>query len=596
MTVQVEIHEPGGPIWLHSEFRHKEQCKLVPGAKWDAKDRTWKVPLSWAACHSIRGIFGEELVIGENLAAWSWQEYNERVKPAVDLRMATDAEGDEALYPFQRAGVHFLLAAGSAILGDEMGTGKTVQTAVFLRETMATPCLVVCPKSVKSSWRRELEKWVPDIPVHVAGTTAKEREAAIAAVTRHGGVLVINYEQLVKHSRLAPYGSIKLTDAEKLHKELNSVPWRTVVIDEAHRIKNPKAKQTRAAWWVGHQGTVEHRLALTGTPIANAPDDLWSILHFVAPDEWPSKTKFVDRYCLTAYNPFGGLDVVGVRPDTRDEFFAVVDPRFRRMPKDLVLPFLPPKVRTVRETPMTPKQAKAYREMNDQMIVIDEDTGEALVSTESMTKHLRMLQFSSAYAQVQDGEVVLTDPSNKVDELMDVLEELGDEPLVVFAMHKKLINLAAERLTNAQIPFRLIVGGQTEADRTMAIDDFQSGKVRVILATIAAGGEGITLTRARHLCFLQRSWSMLMNRQAEDRVHRIGSEVHEHVHIIDMVAPDTVEEEQIEALLAKFERLQEIARDRATLLALGDQAAIERLDHEESLIMNSDLTKEVASV
>lgn len=600
-AVRIEIDEVGqGPIWLFAEYRHKEQCKLVPGSRWDANRRQWRVPLSWAACKQLRGVFGDRLVVGPNLVLWAQAEVDRRVNPCLQLRHATDGPGDPGLFAFQRPGVQFLKTAEHALLADEMGTGKTVQVAVALRELAEAgedpyPCLVVAPNSVKTSWRRELQKWVPGVDVQLISGGAVQRRKAIDAVTHVG---VVNYESTWRNSRLAGYGSIRLTAAEKEPKELNDVAWRTVILDEAHRVKNPRAKQTRACWYLGHQSTVRFRWALTGTPLANAPDDLWALLHFLDPEEWPAKSAYVDRYCLQSWSPYGGLDVVGVRPEMKEEFYALLDPRMRRMPKELVLPFLPPKVRSVREAPMVPKQAKAYKQMSETMTAVlaeDADGRDVVAATQPIVKAMRLMQFSSAFAELnEEGKVRLSTPSNKVDALLEVLDELGPfESVVVFAQSRQLIELASFALAERRVSHGLIVGGMSDDQRDRSMLDFQEGRTRVILLTIQAGGEGITLTAARHAVFMQRSWSMLGNKQAEDRVHRIGSEQHDTIHLIDLIAPGTIEEEQVETLHAKFARLQEIVRDKETVRLAGDAAALARLEAEENAIVQGDLATEV---
>lgn len=608
----VQAETDGTRIWLWADFRQKDLIKLVPGSRWDTDRRQWSVPLSWAACMQLRGVFGDQLQICEQLWQWASAERMNRVEPSLAMRLATDADGDPNLFPFQRAGVRFLVSARQAILGDEMGTGKTVQIAVTLRELDESyrtaeasgfdgtivapspfPCLIVAPKSVKRNWVRELEKWCPGINVIAPPSGAANLRKALAD---EPDVVIVNYENTWRFSRLSGYGSMRLSDAEKKEKDLNHVPWATVVVDEAHKIKDPKAKQTRAIWWLGHQPSVTYRYALTGTPIAKAPDDLWSVLHFISPDEFAAKTAYVDRYCLQTWNAWGGMEVVGIRPEMKAEFFGIVDSRMRRMPKDLVLPWLPPKVRSIREAEMTAKQRKAYEEMEDRMVAEVAD-GDYTAAVTPLVARLRKMQFASAYAQLDDeGNVRLSEPSNKVDELMDLLGELGDEPLVVFAQSRQLIELAAARLEKAHISYRLLVGGMSELQREASMSDFQEGRARVMLGTIAAAGEGVTLTRARHLVFLQRHDSMLGNKQAEDRIHRIGAEVHERVHIIDIVTPGTVELKQIENLHLKFARLQEIVRDRETLqhaAANGDQAAAAKLADlalEEAELMSWEVT------
>lgn len=571
-------------IVISADFRDKELCKMIPGARWSAEEKVWRTPLSWSSCKALRGVFGARLEIGPDLMQWATEMRVNYIDPLLKLRLELDDEAvgqyEPRLYPFQRAGVAWLSLARRALLADEMGTGKTIQTIVALRLAHARgllpdgPIAIICPNAMKNTWAREFATWWPERRPVVIGGAAASRRAAFDAVEKdEADVLIAHWEVLRFHSRLAGYGSIALKDDEKQDKEFNFIPWVAVVGDEAHKLKNPQSKQTRAAWAIAHQKTVRYRFALTGTPIGNAPHDMWSILHFIDPIEFASKTRFVDRYCLVSWNSFGGLDVIGVKPETAEEFYSVVDPHMRRMPKALVLRDLPPKLGgiekpIVRYLEMNAKQAKAYEQMVDRMVA-QLDNDDVVITTNPIAQLTRLMQFASAYAEINtEGDLRLTDPSNKVEALMDLLDEMGDEPLVVFAQSRQLIELAAKVLEKEKITHSLLVGGQSDVERQRNIDDFQQGRVRVILCTVAAGGVGVTLTRARVLCFLQRSFSMIDNKQAEDRVHRIGSEIHDTVEIIDFVSEGTVDERVIDVLRGKGEKLEEIVRDKATLRTL----------------------------
>lgn len=578
MTITAEITERGD-IALLSEFRDKDLIKTLPGTRWDAQDKVWRAPLSWSICKAMRGVFRERLQIGPRLTAWAFEHRDTFITPAMDLRLALDHEAmgeyEPRLFDFQRGGVGYLAHVQRALLGDEMGSGKTVQTAVALRwlnehRGGSLPLLIVCPNSMKRTWERELNTWFPGLRIGViaGGATARRK---IFDDCRAGDidVVIMHWEVMRLHSRLAPYGSIKLTDKDKESKELNLIPWKAIVLDEAHKMKNPKSQQTRATWAVCRQETVQFKYALTGTPIANAPHDLWAILHALAPEEWPSKTRYVDRYCLQSWNAFGGLDIIGLRPDTAEEFYAVVDPYFRRMPKALVLSHLPPVVRQTRFVEMSPKQLRAYEEMATSMVT-RLDNGDTVITTNPIAQLTRLVQFSSAYAELNDeGEVRLTEPSNKVDALIELVNDLDvHESVVVFAQSRQLVLLAQAALEKAGITTALIIGGQNDLERQANIDSFQNGDKQVILCTVQAGGVGVTLTRARILVFLQRDFSLVNNVQAEARVHRIGSEVHESVLIVDLVSEGTVDEHIIEVLVTKQDRLEEIVRDRTTLASL----------------------------
>lgn len=608
----------GERIAVHTDYREKELIRSVPGALWDPQSKSWHVPLAWGACKALRGVFGDTLVLGPELNQWAWTERQRRIEPSVALRNLVEYPDHDPgdLYPFQVPGVEFICTAEQLLLGDDMGSGKSIQIARAARRLVEQgknpfPVAIFCPNSTKKQWAAFWRRWFGEVHCFSigGGKQAKAKQFAAAADLIDRGekvVVIMNWEAARLHSRLAPYGSVRLkkcpehggqdpkvkaSTCEVHHKELNDLPFRTVVADEAHRMKDPKSKQTRAVWAVQHGPSVYYRWATTGTPIANHPGDLWGIMHGLAPEEYPTKTKFIDRYCLQSWNAFGGMDIIGLRPDTKEEFFSFFDPRFRRMPKEVVLPFLPQKVRTIRNPEMPPKLAKAYREMAEGMVTRLDD-GSIVLATNNLAKNTRLTQFSSAYATVlEDGSVRLADPSHKLDELMEVLDELGDKPVVVVAEHRQLIELACERLDKSGITWRRIVGGMTEDQRDSAKKDFQDGHARVFLFTIKAGGTGLDglQDRADTMIFLQRSWSMLENKQAEDRVHRIGSEKHESVHYIDFVTPDTIEEVQIERLYAKAERLEEINRDRARRMAAG--LSTEELDLEEYTILSTDLTE-----
>lgn len=607
-------------IVVKTSWNEKELVKAIPGSRWNAAEKEWTVPLTMPACSQLKGSFPETLEVGPQLTQWIWDQYNTRIKQSLELRGVFEDPNihiDPRLYSFQQAGVAWLVAAGSGLLGDEMGTGKTIQVLTAMRVLQeehgepTLPALVIAPNSVKANWAKEAAIWFPRATPYVLTGSAAVKAKLIKDAAQDPTALVItNFESTFRLSRLAGYGSIRLIRCKECDKQygvdvkpaacevhprpLNTIPFKTVVVDEAHRIKDPKAKQTRATWALGAASAVTRRWALTGTPLANDPSDLWSLGRFFAPDEYPTKSKFVDRYCLQAWNHHGGLDVVGINPEHKDEFFRIFDPRFRRMPKALVLPQLPPKIRQTRLVEMTPKQKKAYDEVHSRLVTQLAD-GSVLVAKSDLSAQIRLLQLASSYCTVEyvDPEdpstwlVHLAEPSPKIDELMVVLDELGDRQVVVAAEQRKLIEMAARRLEKAGISHGLITGAVDAYDRQQNLDQFQAGKSRVLLFTLKAGGTGLTMTAADTMIRLQRSWSLIDNMQGEDRVHRIGSEIHESINIIDIITEGTVEETQVMRLYNKQRRLEEITRDRATLIAAGK--SIVHLNDEESKIMNSFL-------
>ena len=219
--------------------------------------------------------------------------------------------------------VKFLVKARRALLADEPGLGKTAQAIRALKKLQENgeevfPALIVCPNTLKTNWEREFDKWWPGIDVQVIKGSATQRRKAF---DHEAQVYVINWESLRTHSRLQPYGAVALARCvecgghdskisparcEVHQRELNTINFNSVVADEIHRSKEPKSKQTRALW--AASGDASTRFALTGTPIANNAVDLWPILHWLDEKEWPSKTKWIDRYVDTYLNAFGPLD------------------------------------------------------------------------------------------------------------------------------------------------------------------------------------------------------------------------------------------------------------------------------------------------
>ena len=601
MAIYTELD--GDHIVIQAEWRLKEVCRALPGAKWDSDRGVWRIPVSWTGCLSLRSTFKDQLEIGPALSEWAKNELANRINPANTLReLELSDEGDEDLFPHQRAGVKFLTTARRALLADEPGLGKTAQAIRSLKKLhddgeQVFPALIVCPNTLKTNWEREFDRWWPGVDVQVVKGTATQRRKAF---DHEAQVYVINWESLRTHSRLLSYGSIalarctdcgghdsKITAArcEVHQRELNAIDFKAVIADEIHRSKDPKSKQTRALW--AASGNADIRFALTGTPIANTVVDLWPILHWLDDKEWPSKTKWLDRYVNTFLNAFGGLMILGLKPDMETEFFAGINPRMRRMLKEKVLPWLPEVINDRRDVEMSPAQGKAYKQMLENMIAelqktpeerftdaFEQGESDIVVAPNPLIQTMRLLQFSSSYGMIElteTGEkMILSEPSCKVDALMDDIKsgDFGEDSVAVCAVSRQLIELLSARLTKEGIAHGLITGAQNEMERQQAIDSFQAGHTKWILFTAQAGGVGVTLTTARRLVMLQRPWSLVDYKQALDRVHRIGSEIHDSILITDYVTEGTIEERVIQALDSKSENFEEVVRDKAKLLSM----------------------------
>jgi len=598
-AITLDITDDGSTILIQSSPMDKELIKLVPGTRWNADLDRWTIKAKWASCMALKGIIGDRLRVSEKIKDYAAGLLSEYIAPQRALRevmtftpeMQAEFEAIKnetfSPLPYQPGGALFLanpnleqgMSAGSCLF-DPMGTGKTAQVVMAVRilanrGVNLYPLLIVAPNSVKSVWLENFATWAPMVRVEDAGNSAKTRKACVERVAKgEVDVMIVNWESLPKNSSLAPYGGTSLSPGEKAPQLFNSIRWKGVVADELHRGKNPLAKQTRALWKLAHGPDVIWRKGLTGTPIANTPADLWSALHFCDPEEFASKSKWLDRYCLIGFGQWGGMDVLGIKPETREEFDHTTEHYWRRVPKEIALPNLPPKVPVRRVVTLSASQKKQYDAMRDQMIV--ELAESEIIAVNPLAKLTRLLQFASATCTVVDGKVTMTDPSCKIDELLDILDEVEGQ-VVVFSVSRKLIELAATRLEKAGHTYGMITGSISVDERKKNVNIFQSDeglkRMRVMLCTIAAGGTGITLTNASTVVFLQRDFSAIQNSQAEDRCHRIGSEIHESILIIDVVSENTVDFRVQELAAMKVAQLQDLVRDadRLRKVLSGDE-------------------------
>ncbi|MBV9270678.1 MAG: DEAD/DEAH box helicase [Candidatus Eremiobacteraeota bacterium] len=429
------------------------------------------------------------------------------------------------LRPYQRHGVAWLQTLSAhgfgGVLADDMGLGKTVQFLAHAAiEKMAgrlrAPVLIVAPTSVVPNWRAEIARFVPSL--RVIALTGSDRAKDFAKIV-DADIVLTTYALLPK-------------DAEHLLDR----PWSIAVLDEAQVVKNPRTK----AALVASKLRAKQCVALTGTPIENHLEDLWSIYAFAVPGLLGHRAQFsrVFRTPIEKHN-----DVL-----RRSALAARLRPFLLRRTKEVVARDLPPKSEIVQRVELTGAQRDLYETIRLAMHkrVRDEVARrglgrsrilllDALLKLRQVCCDPRLLKLPAAQGVKE---------SQKLDALLEMLDSLIDDGrrILLFSQFTSMLDLMKPELTSRKYPF-LELRGDTR-DRETPVKRFQSGDIPLFLISLKAGGTGLNLTAADTVIHYDPWWNPAVERQATDRAHRIGQE--QHVFVYKLIAEGTVEERILE--------------------------------------------------
>ena len=447
-----------------------------------------------------------------------WAEIGEVDAATVAQSRATDAEieipvpAGLSYLPFQRAGIAFAASRKACLIADEMGLGKTVMTCGLINLIEPNSrVLVVCPASLKINWEREASRWlVNNLTIGIA--TASEWPDS--------QLVIVNYDVLGRH------------------QDEIDIEWDLVVFDEAHYLKNPRAKRTK----LGLSIRAKRKLMLTGTPAINRPVELQPLVGYLHP-EFSDFWSFAKRYCDAKKNRWG-WDIGGVsHPEELQERLRGTV-MIRRLKED-VLPELPPKRRQVIVVPATGGMKSALAEETKELKTLAEavdstSTVEILFEQMSATRHTMAMA--------------------KVDTIVDMVKQV-EQPIVVFAHHRSVISAIECGLSSAGRSVVTLTGDDSAEERQAAVEAFQNGLADVFIGSISAAGVGITLTRASHILFAELCWTGSGMNQCEDRCHRIGQV--SSVLIQTVVVDKSIDARILELIVGKQSVLDAVLDDHS---------------------------------
>jgi non-specific serine/threonine protein kinase len=467
-----------------------------------------------------------------------------------------------SLRPYQKVGVewlHLLSGLGlGACLADDMGLGKTIQVLSLLliqkrKRTDRKPSLLVAPASLLANWVAEIQRFAPDLHAKIVHSSAMNADELKQLAT--DGVSGLDLA-------ITSYGSLLRMPV------LRETSWRFVVLDEAQAIKNPSAKQTRAAKTL----KAEARIALTGTPVENHLGDLWSIFDFINPGLLGSAKEF-GRYTKglaeRPHNPYGPLRDL-VRPYI-----------LRRMKTDkTVIADLPDKTEIKAFCPLSRKQAALYA----QTVA---DLSEALQNADGIRRKgiilatlTRLKQICNHPSQwLNDNEWAEVDSGKwiRLREIAGVIAARQQKMLVFTQFREMTAPLAAYLGGIFGRPGLVLHGGTLVKNRKALVQTFQEDEsVPFFVLSLKAGGSGLTLTAASHVVHFDRWWNPAVENQATDRAFRIGQKNNVLIH--KFVCQGTMEE-KIDALIEAKQGLSE------DVLAGGDEINLTEMKDEDLLRM-----------
>lgn len=449
------------------------------------------------------------------------------------------------LYPYQKEGIRFAFCAGKSIIADEMGLGKTIQaigTAELMRKHgFITSALVVCPTSLKYQWKREIERFTDACAVVVEGNHLKRKQLYASPESYK----IVSYNSLCNDIKILGH----------IHTDF-------LIMDEVQRLKNWNTQLSRAARRIES----EYSVVLSGTPLENKLEELYSIM------------QFVDQYCLGPYYKFmnetvltsetgkvigyRNLNAVGER---------MKDVLIRRRKRDVALQ-LPQRLDKVLFVPMTKEQRDMHDEWQFYVSQIVNKWNRMRFLSEKDRK--RLLLMLSQMRMVCDSTFILDQKSRhdtKVEETMNILRtvfESGDEKVVVFSQWERMTRLIAAELDAMGVRYEYLHGGVPSEMRKNLVENFTTlPESRVFLST-DAGSTGLNLQVASLLINLDLPWNPAVLEQRIARIYRIGQQ--RNIQVINLVAAQTIEERMLSTLNFKSSLFEGILDNGEDTIFLED--------------------------
>lgn len=493
----------------------------IYGRTFSKPDKGWKAPITYDSIKYLIDI-GFQLTSEINEIWNKWKPKKITIEKLLPL------------YPFQHKGLEWLQSVnGRGILADEMGLGKTIQILAWLfHNPKIRPVLIAMTAGAKLVWRDELKKWLPgeDIQVIYGRGDHKIEES----------ICLINFDIIFDTEVIKKKKDGKLIE-KKIgipRKFLTEIPFKAVILDEAHNLSSENSFRTQAVKELVKK--TPHLIAATGTPIKNRPIELFPLLNMIDPAKWPSKWIYAKNFCDLSYNGFG-WDYSG--SSNEDQLNEKLQGTMLRRLKEDYLTELPKKIRTIIPIELNKTDELKYRKKENELIHgLDESSDGA--------KQLSIIEKLKQLAIDFKLKYILKWIDNYLTQ---------NKKLVVFSHHRHVVNLINDYY---QTSCTTVIGGCSAKKRLKAVEAFQKDpSIKIFNGSIKACKEAITLTAASATLTTEFLWEPKDHEQAEDRVHRIGSE-HDSIQAFYPVLDNSIEMKIAELLDSKIKNISKIIDGR----------------------------------
>lgn len=457
------------------------------------------------------------------------------------------------LHDYQKVAAKKIVDADIDFLNDEMGLGKTITVLAAVRKLQAFPALVVCPNSAKlTSWKDDIEKFFPGVSYAIVDGTASQRAEAIA---KRADITVVNFEGIrakpIHEDPENPHSAI--IDYTHTNPGLFAEPYEFCVIDEHHRVKTPNAQVTYGFF----QLLATQWLQMSGTPILNRPEEIWTALNKIYPETFPSYDGFVATIGISAP---GSDRIVAYRPDAMAElrdFLASVSLRRRR---EQVLDDLPQVVHVPRVVKQSREERKLYEQIRDELLLELEDG--SIKEIFGILPQITRLKQAAFSPELYGG----SKKSSKIVELKEIVAELvaSGEKAIIFSQWSKATRIIERELVDYNPAY--VTGEVKTKDRPAQIRKFVNDpSCHLYIGTTAANREAINLGVATYVIFTDDGWTpaekdQAIGRSAAGGLRGAHLNADTKVHVITLQAEDTIEQ-RIDLILNKkralFDRMIE---------------------------------------